>query len=48
MAYHSVGLFCRILRWSHRMADRLAARAATWWLHRHPELTLGHGVTRRN
>lgn len=47
MAYHNVGLFCRVLRWSHEMADHLAARAATWWLRRHPEQTLGHGATRR-
>lgn len=48
MAYHSLGLRCRLIRWRQRLADRLAARAAAWWLHRHPQLPLGHGASRRN
>ncbi len=47
MAYHSVGLHCRLLRWFNRLADHLAARAAAWWLRRHPELVLNPGKSRR-
>lgn len=48
MAYHSVGLFCHVLNWSHGLADHLAARAAAWWLHRHPQPALGRGANLRN
>lgn len=46
MACHSVGLFCRLHRLSQRLADNLAERAVTWWLHRHPELLPGGGAPR--